>query len=248
MKRICEVLAVVFVSALCLSQELPKGSVVRTLDLAKYFEGSEGCFVLYDFGKNEYSQFNPEICNTRFSPCSTFKIPNSLIALETGVARDTSFVIRYDSTQHPIAQELLGQEPFKHWPHDQTMKSAFQYSIVWYYQEIAKMTGKERMQRYLDSLAYGNEDISSGIDHFWLVGSLRISADEQVEFIRRLVNNRLRGFSANTQEKVKGIMLRESTERYKLYGKTGGGDIAPDSTIGWFVGFVTTQSNTYVFA
>jgi beta-lactamase class D len=248
MKKLFGIFAVVIVSSFSFGQELPKGSVVRQLDLGKYFASLKGSFVLYDFKKDEYLQYNRETCGIRYSPCSTFKIPNSLIALETGVADDTSFVIRYDNTKHPIPPELLNEEPFKHWPQDQTMKSAIQYSVVWYYQEIAKMTGKARMQQYLDSLKYGNEDISSGIDHFWLGGSLKISADEQVEFTKKLVNDRLKGFSVSTQDRVKGIMLNETTDRYRLYGKSGGCEYAPDSTIGWYVGFVETQSNTYVFA
>jgi len=238
----------ILAASVAFCQDLPKESVTRNIDLSTEFGGLKGCFVLYDTRKNEYLQYNPEICRTRFTPCSTFKIANSLIALETAVANDTSFVIRYDSARHPIASELLNEEPFKHWPHDQTMTTAFRYSVVWYYQEIAKKIGTVRMQRYADSLSYGNEDISSGIDHFWLSGSLKISADEQVELITKLVNNQLPGFSTKTQEKVKGIMLRESTERYRLYGKTGGGTIAPDAAIGWYVGFVQKDSTTYAFA
>jgi len=235
-------------AALSWAQGLPTGSVATEIDLGKYFQGHSGCFVVYDYGRNTYTLYNPGICSTRFTPCSTFKIANSLIALQTGVAPDTSFLIRYDSTKHPINSDILSAEPFIRWPYDQTMTTAFRFSVVWYYQEIAKSIGETRMQQYVDSLQYGNKNISSGIDHFWLSGSIKISADEEVELIKKLVDNRLHGFSLATQEKVKGIMLRESNDRYRLYGKTGGGEIAPDSTIGWFVGFVTTGSNRYVFA
>jgi beta-lactamase class D len=248
MKTLLTIASAIIVSSVAICQDLPKGAMTKEIDLSSYFSGYRGCFVLYDFGKNEYSQYNPEICRTRYTPCSTFKIPNSLIALETGVANDTSFIIKYDSTKHPIDAEMLNMEPFKYWPYHQSMTSAFRHSVVWYYQELAKKTGEARMQRYLDSLQYGNRDISSGIDHFWLGGSMKISADEQVEFIKKLLSDRLEGFSVTTQEKVKGIMLSESTQRYKLYGKTGGCDCATDTTIGWYVGFVETRSNTYVFS
>lgn len=225
--------------------QIPEG---RTLDLDKYFSGFSGSFVLYDEAKQEYARYNPVVCATRYTPCSSFKIANSLIALQTGVANDTSFVIRYDSTLHPFEPSMLKNEPFIHWPHDQTMTSAFRYSVVWYYQEIAKSIGKSRMQQYIDSLEYGNRDISGEIDHFWLGSSLTISGNEQVEFIRKLLHNRLRGFSEDTQEKVKGIMLREQTDAYVLYGKTGGCECAADTTVGWFVGFLRTKTNTYIFA
>ena len=248
MKILLTITSVIIISSVAICQDLPKGAITKEIDLNPYFSGYRGCFVLYDFGKNEYSQYNPEICSTRYTPCSTFKIPNSLIALESGVANDTTFIIKYDSTKHPIAAEMLNREPFKYWAYDQSMTSAFHHSVVWYYQELAKKTGETRMQRFIDTLRYGNKDISSGIDHFWLGGSIKISANEQVEFIKRLVGDHLNGFSVRTQEKVKGIMLGETTERYKLYGKTGGCDCGIDSAIGWYVGFVDTRSNTYIFA
>ncbi len=218
------------------------------LNLSGFFEGYSGSFAIYDLTDKVYMQYNPDTCSTRFTPCSTFKIANSLIALETGVATDTSFIIHYDSILHPLDPALLSYEPFKHWPRDQSMTTAFRYSVVWYYQEIAKRIGAERMQQYMDSLQYGNKDISSGIDHFWLGGSLQISGSEQVVLMTELVENRLHGFSPKTQENVKGIMLLESTPLYRLYGKTGGCECTADRTIGWFVGFVEAGPRTYAFA
>ena len=42
------------------------------------------------------------------------------------------------------------------------------------------------MQARLSRLGYGNADISSGLDSFWLGGSLRISPREQVALLARL--------------------------------------------------------------
>lgn len=248
MKKLHLFLALALSTSCCFGQERHDKFTSEQLNLAKFFEGFRGSFALYDLSDNVYMQYNPDTCATRFTPCSTFKIVNSLIALETGVAADTSFAIQYDSVEHPLDPALLSSEPFKHWPHDQTMTTAFRYSVVWYYQEIAKKIGPERMQQYLDSLQYGNEDISSGIDRFWLGGSLQISSSEQVVLMTELVENRLHGFSVTTQEKVKGLMLLESTPLYRLYGKTGGGRVGPESTIGWFVGFVEAGPKTYTFA
>ena len=52
--------------------------------------------------------------------------------------------------------------------------------------ELARRVGSQRMQKFLADIPYGNADISTGIDKFWLGTSLKISADEQVEFLRRL--------------------------------------------------------------
>ncbi len=248
MKRCYLAVALTVIGSVALSQNRQSSFRMGRLSLSQFFQGCSGSFALYDLTDQVYMQYNPDTCGTRFTPCSTFKIVNSLIALETGAASDTSFVIPYDSVQHPIDPSLLTLEPFKHWPHNQSMTTAFRYSVVWYYQEIAKKIGAARMQQYIDSLQYGNEDISSGIDHFWLGGSLQISGSEQVALMTELVENRLRGFSVSTQEKVKGIMLLESTPLYRLYGKTGGCDCAPGGTIGWFVGFVESGPKTYAFS
>ncbi len=49
--------------------------------------------VLYDAKRDRYIRHNKSRCRTRFSPKSTFKIPNSLIGLEIGVIRDLDFAI-----------------------------------------------------------------------------------------------------------------------------------------------------------
>lgn len=43
-------------------------------------------------------------------------------------------------------------------------------------------------------------------------------------------------------------MLYETTRNYKLYGKTGGGNCDNSKVTGWYVGFVETGGNNYIFA
>ena len=62
-------------------------------DLSHHFKNINGAFVLYDLNENHYIRYNEQRCRERFSPKSTFKIPNSLIGLETGVIRDADFTI-----------------------------------------------------------------------------------------------------------------------------------------------------------
>src|SRR5712671_5145762 len=66
------------------------------------------------------------------------------------------------------------------------MRSAFSNSVVWYYQELARRIGPKRMADFVQRLDYGNHTTSGGITNFWLESTLRISADEQVAFVRRL--------------------------------------------------------------
>jgi len=227
---------------------LLSGQTMDTVDLRTYFGGHTGGFSVYNLKTDTYIQYNTEQCKKRSSPCSTFKIPNSLIGLETGVIADTGYIIKYDSLLHPRDEELLSREPFKHWFQDLSLAKAFQYSCVWYYQELARRIGQERMKHYIDLIDYGNNDIAGGIDHFWLCGSMEISLNEQVEFLKKIYLHKLNGFSDKSFEAVKSIMLYEASPQYKLYGKTGGGDCWNDKVIGWYVGFVETDSGTSIFA
>ena len=224
------------------------GQRIDTIDLNSYYRGYEGGFCVYDLKTDSYVQYNTEHCTKRFSPCSSFKIPNSLIGLQTGVIPDTEFIIKYDSLRNPKDSFMVANEPFKYWYQDLSLKSAFKYSCVWYYQELARRVGQERMERMVNDLDYGNKDISSGLDTYWLCGSLQISINEQIEFLKRLYLHKLNGISEKNIDAVKDIMLYETTSDYKLYGKTGGGDCWDDKVIGWYVGFIETETGTKIFA
>jgi beta-lactamase class D len=226
------------------------GQRINRIDLKSFFGSFSGGFAVYNLKTGDYYQFNPEQCRKRLSPCSTFKIPNSLIGLETGIIKDTGFIIKHDSILHPKDPELMEKEPFKFWYQDLSLARAFKYSCVWYYQELARRVGKDRMEKYVNLIKYGNNDISSGIDTFWLCGSMQISIDEQIEFLKSLYLNKINGFSEKTINEVKSIMLYESNSNYKLYGKTGTGPSGclKNKVPGWYVGFLETESGVNIFA
>ena len=213
-------------------------------DLGQYFKNTEGCFALYDLKGDRYLRYNEERCRRRLSPFSTFKIPNSLIGLETGVIKDAEFVIPWNRVKYP--PQNWNTEPFNHWGQDHSLRTAIKYSVVWYYRELASRVGAERMNQWLEKLGYGNRDASGGIDQFWLNSSLRISADEQVEFLKAFYQGRL-PVSKRSLDIVKDIITLEQTDSYKLSGKTGGGQ-AGDRALGWFVGYLEAKGNVYFFA
>ncbi|MGB0522629.1 MAG: class D beta-lactamase [Flammeovirgaceae bacterium] len=194
--------------------------------LGFYFEKYEvdGAFLLFDPQEDKYYTYHGERADEAFLPASTFKILNSLIALETGVIADTNVVLTWDGKERENPE----------WNQDQNMIQAFQNSTVWFYQELARRIGVKRMQHYINKSNYGNEKMGGKIDDFWLNGDLRISMNQQVTFLRKLYRNEL-PFSKRNQEKVKGLMVQLETDKYKLYGKTGW---AVSQQIGWFVGFV----------
>ena len=215
-------------------------------DLASYFKPfPAGAFVLYDLKQNRYLRHDEARCRERFSPFSTFKIPNSLIGLDTGVIADAEFVIKWDEQKYPaFSQDTL---PFSAWWQDQTLRTAFKRSVVWYYRELALKVGERRMKEYVNRLDYGNEDVSGPLSGFWLGSTLRISADEQVEFLKRLHKEEL-PVSKRSLSIVKEIMTLEEMPDYKLSGKTGGGPLGEGRYLGWFVGYLETKENTYFFA
>ena len=209
---------------------------VEKPELGKYFQGYIGAFVLYDLNNNSYIRYNPARCAERFLPASTYKVLNAMIGLETGVVPDENYVIKWDGTKYDISS----------WNQANTLETAFQNSVVWYFQELARRVGREKMQYYVNAAKYGNQDISGQVDSFWLDGGLRISADEQVEFLKRLYRNDL-PFSQRSMNIVKEIMVLETTDSYQLSGKTGSAQrVTPHE--GWFVGYLGTNGDVYFFA
>ena len=154
---------------------------ISYIDLSKYFTGYEGTFVLFDKNKGEYTIYNQAKSQTRVSPCSTFKIINSLIGLETKVLYDENTTFKWDGTKYQIES----------WNKDQTLRSAVSNSVVWYFAKVASQVGKDKMQNYLNKFNYGNKDISGGLTSFWLQSSLRISPTEQVDMLRKLYDYQL---------------------------------------------------------
>jgi beta-lactamase class D len=207
------------------------------IDFKKFYAdyNVEGSFVLYNQSEAKFTFYNESQFKQQFTPASTFKICNSLIGLETGVIGDENFVIPWDSVVRRIPV----------WNRDQNLKSAFKNSTVWYYQELARRVGGERMKYWLDKANYGNADTSGGIDKFWLTGGLRITPEQQINFLRRLHDNNL-PFSQRSMDIVKNIMIVRDTLGFIVRAKTGWGD-QDNLNIGWYVGYVQTKDNVYYF-
>jgi beta-lactamase class D len=121
--------------------------------------------------------------------------------------------------------------------------------VVWYYQELARRTGPERMRSYLARFGYGNGDISGGIDQFWLTGGLGISPVEQVEFLRRFYFGEL-GASERSTRIAKELLVLEETPAYRLSGKSGWAGLGEPGTqqVGWLVGYRERGDGVYYFA
>ncbi len=219
--------------------QMSEREVVMRNDLDKAFKeiGTEGTFVMLELGKNRVSVVNGERHTRGFLPASTFKIPNALIALETGVIRDAD---------NPVFKWDGEKRQFEPWNKDHTPGSAFRDSAVWVFQQIAREIDLTRMRVYVAQFGYGNRDIGGPEDAFWLEGKLRISALQQVEFLERLYIGKLPAHPKNI-ETVKDMMFIEKIGSATLRGKTGWIP-SGDNKIGWFVGWVEQGKETYIFA
>jgi beta-lactamase class D len=203
----------------------------------KYFDKYhvKGSFVMYDLNNDKYVYYDSARCSVRFTPASTFKIPNSIIGLETGVIADENFVIPWDSVKRRDACDK-----------DLNLKEAIKYSCVPYYQELARRVGEVKMKEMLAAFNYGNMDISDGVDQFWLKGSLKISQAEQIDFLKKLYKYEL-PVSKRSIDILKSIIVLADTSGYIMRGKTGWG-FQDNKDIGWLVGWVEKDGNVYFYA
>jgi beta-lactamase class D len=179
---------------------------------------------------------NKERCEERFLPASTFKIPNTLIALQEGIIKNENDILKWDGKDKGV----------KEWNKDQSLKTAFPISCVWFYQELAKKVGIEKYLEYLNEMDYGNKKTGTKIDTFWLEGDIKISAKEQIEFLKKVYKEDY-SFNKNYYKILKKIMIEEKTSEYILRGKTGWAQRSK-TQIGWYVGYIETQKDTCFFA
>lgn len=185
------------------------------------------------------------------TPASTFKIPHALAALDAGVLSGPDAMLRYDGAS----------VRFDAWRRDHTLASAMRYSVVWYFQGVARLLGEEREQLYLGRFGYGNQDPSSGLESFWLGGSLLISPDEQERFLVRLYENAL-PVSERAMQIVRSILVQPPgvvvnasgehpfggpwPEDAVLSAKTGSSD-DDGRSVRWLVGHVERRTRSWVF-
>ena len=212
----------------------------------KYFDENKvnGCFGLWDNAQNQFTIYNlKRFRDSAYLPASTFKIFNSLAALSTGKIFSDTVVVPWDK----VVRMGPGGDTMKAWNKDMNMREAFEVSNVGFYQEMARRIGRDTMQMLLDSIKYGNHKIGGPVDSFWLNNSLKITADEQLGFVKRLFFKQL-SFQNREQEIVKDLMIREKTDKYTLAYKTGWGITEQGNQLGWIVGWIEENRHVYFFS
>ena len=196
----------------------------------------KGAVLIYDMTRNKYYSNDFKWSQKGQLPASTFKIPHSIIALETRVIKSEFDTLQWDGEPRYLPV----------WEQDLLFKEAFRYSCVPCYQSIAGRIGVERMKSHLTNLDFGEMKVdSSNLQEFWLVGESRINQFQQINFLNKLINSQLE-ISKRTENIVKEIMILEKNDDYVLSGKTGWSNDGKDN--GWFIGFVESSNRKLIFA
>lgn len=219
-------------------------------DWSEYFNGLNGAAVVYDASDRQYTIYNNDLALTRSSPCSTFKIISSLIALESGMLEPEDSLRKWTG-------EIFWNED---WNKDINFREAFRTSCVWYYRQVIDDIGKDMMQKELEKLQYGNCDISDwegrlntsnnnrALTGFWIESSLMISPKEQVDVMERIFGDNS-DYSEETQNELKQVMLVSEQEipDISIYGKTGMGKADGVVADAWFTGFAESEDGKLYF-
>lgn len=191
-------------------------------------------------------------CDKAFAPQSTFKFPLAIMGYDAGVLQDAN-TPRWDykaEWKRP-KREQKSVDPTI-WEKD---------SIVWYSQEITRKLGKSKFGDYVRNFDYGNADVkgvpgrTDGLTESWLMSSLKISGDQQADFMRRFVTEKL-SVSKAAYSNTKAIIPQfTAADGWTIHGKTGSGRIRDkagkadgNNWLGWFVGWAEKGSQQVVFA
>ncbi len=224
----------VYILSLIISMIFPSLAIASDKDITSIYEkhNIEGTLVITSLDTNISYIHNTDRAKKQFIPASTFKIPNTLIALEESVIKDAKEILKWDGKEREYSV----------WNQDQTLATAFSRSCIWCYQYFAKAIGKERYRYYLNQLNYGNQKIDDSLISFWLEGTFAISAVEQIDFLRKVYLETL-PFKPEHFKVLKKIMLVDTTPTYKLYAKTGW-----SGKVGWYVGYLECKGRVWLFA
>lgn len=210
---------------------------INIVDCSTYFGEYEGSFVLYDTQNDDWNIYNLENATLRVSPDSTYKIYSGLFGLEENI-------ITADNSSFSWDGELY---LFEEWNIDHNLMTAMSSSVNWYFQTIDEELGTSILQDYLQKIEYGNENISGELSSYWLESSLKISSIEQVELLTKLQDNSY-GFSPENISAITDAIYLSTSEDGALYGKTGTGQVDSYDINGWFIGYIESTDNTYIFA
>ncbi|AUC06453.1 OXA-134 family carbapenem-hydrolyzing class D beta-lactamase OXA-283 [Acinetobacter lwoffii] len=204
-------------------------STQSTQAIAQLFDQAQSAGVLVIQRGQQIQVYGNDLsrADTEYVPASTFKMLNALIGLQHGKAT-TNEIFKWDGKKRSFAA----------WEKDMTLGEAMQASAVPVYQELARRIGLELMQQEVQRIQFGNQQIGQQVDNFWLVGPLKVTPKQEVQFVSALAREQL-AFDPQVQQQVKAMLFLQERKAYRLYVKSGWGmDVEPQ--VGWLTGWVET--------
>ena len=211
---------------------------LESLDLSSYFSDYNGCFALYDKGNDKWYIYNQDKALCRTSPDSTYKIYDAVMALEHGIITSDNSFMRWDGSSYPF--DAWNTSPDTSICHDRICRLVF--LTLW-----MQLWTTQMRKIFSVLIEYGNQNINSAQNCYWLESSLTISPVEQVELLCHLKNNDWKLSKTNVDTVIESMFIANSDGK-SLYGKTGTGRVDDMNINGWFVGFITSNDNDYFFA
>ncbi len=225
---------------------------ITTQEFSTLFKNYNACFVLYNVNENKIvSEYNPNnYCNQRLSPDSTFKIPLSLMAFNQGLINQAT-VFKWDGKKGVIPEH----------DRDQTPNTWLKYSALWVSQRLTPQLGLPLIKHYLAGFNYGNQNftgdpgMNNDITHAWLSSGLKISAMEQLRFLKEMLSNQLPVSKEAVIHTKTNLYIGKLENGADYFGKTGSGRNGRNERLsnpsklrdGWFIGFIQNGDQQYIF-
>jgi len=240
-------IALTFISTLSCSTTSEKtatGALAAPIT-PQYLEGVDACFLLYNMNTRTFdSVIGEKRCRVQYPPASTFKVPLAVMVFDAKILKDENQTLKWDGTKSDLEQHNM----------DHNAQTWMRDSVVWFSQKLTPRIGKKKLQKYLKRFDYGNQDLSAGITEAWLVApnssaaALKISAYEQVVFMKKLWLKQLPASERASQITRDLTYLEISPNGYHLHGKTGSNFYDNEHKVhfGWFIAHIEKDGQSYI--
>ena len=230
-----KIIVVAFLALIVQSCTVNKAKIDN--NLKKYFDlhKVEGCFTMLKNTDGEITVYNMALDTQRFAPAGTFTLVNALVGLHTGKITTENMVLNWDGVRRPV----------KEWNRNMSMMEALKINNVSYFQQISRRIGMDTMKAWVDSIAYGNKNMSGNLDSFWQDNTLKISPDEQLGLLKKIYFDQL-PFRKSVMQIVREAIVKEDNTAYKLSFITG--TVNEDQhQVGWVAGWIEENRHVYFF-
>lgn len=188
--------------------------IVTEADFSEEFSGHVGTAVFYCPDYNQYYIYRPDRSVVRMPPEQTFHLTAALIFMDQGLQLPSGRI---------------------------TWQEALKTSSDWYFEEALGQVKAEQIEQTLDALGYGNCEIGNADKDFWNDGTLKISAEEQVVLLSRILGEET-AFRPEDVKALRDSLLQETLGDCQVAGIGGAGEQAA-----WYLGTMTDAAAEWYF-